>query len=279
MSDIIEKHHGSLIQHGKGSNRVYLMKLNTLELDDTLKIINKLAEEKAYTKILAKIPASVKDVFKEDGFIQEAYIPKFYKGESDCSFMCKYFCDDRKTLRNHLEVNEIISIGQQKKYVEKLEISAEYKCEILSIQDIPEITKLYRVVFDNYPFPIFDEDYILKTMQDNVCYFAIKNSQDELVAISSAEMDKDNLNSEMTDYATLPKYRGQGFALYLLKQMEKYLIQNNFKTAYTIARAVSAGMNITFAKNAYVFSGTLINNSNISSGIESMNIWYKNLNI
>ena len=46
-------------------------------------------------------------------------------------------------------------------------------------------------------------------------------------------------------------------------------------TAYTIARSLSAGMNITFAKLGYVFAGTLTNNTNISGKIESMNVWYK----
>ena len=53
--------------------------------------------------------------------------------------------------------------------------------------------------------------------------------------------------------------------------------QKNMRTAYTIARAISPGMNITFAKAGYKFSGTLINNTNISGGIESMNVWYKSL--
>ena len=37
------------------------------------------------------------------------------------------------------------------------------------------------------------------------------------------------------------------------------------------------GMNITFAKQKYIFAGTLVNNTDISGGIESMNIWYKPL--
>jgi hypothetical protein len=47
------------------------------------------------------------------------------------------------------------------------------------------------------------------------------------------------------------------------------------KTLYTIARSHSAGMNITFAKKGYLFGGTLINNTDISGKIESMNVWYK----
>ncbi|MFH1725408.1 MAG: putative beta-lysine N-acetyltransferase, partial [Elusimicrobiota bacterium] len=45
----------------------------------------------------------------------------------------------------------------------------------------------------------------------------------------------------------------------------------------TIARAVSFGMNIAFARVGYSFGGTLWNNTNISGNIESMNIWHKRL--
>jgi hypothetical protein len=34
-------------------------------------------------------------------------------------------------------------------------------------------------------------------------------------------------------------------------------------------------MNITFAKCGYIFGGTLINNTQISGSIESMNLWHK----
>ena len=47
--------------------------------------------------------------------------------------------------------------------------------------------------------------------------------------------------------------------------------------AYTIARAISPGMNITFARLGYHYGGRLVNNTQISGGLESMNIWYKSL--
>ena len=49
--------------------------------------------------------------------------------------------------------------------------------------------------------------------------------------------------------------------------------ERGLQTAFTIARAYSAGMNITFAKHGYQFGGTLTSNTNISGKIESMNIW------
>lgn len=34
-------------------------------------------------------------------------------------------------------------------------------------------------------------------------------------------------------------------------------------------------MNVTFSKLNYNYGGTLINNTNISGDLESMNVWYK----
>ena len=98
-----------------------------------------------------------------------------------------------------------------------------------------------------------------------------------MVAASSSEMDVDGRNTEMTDFATLPEARGQGLAQHLLQIMERAMRKTGIQTAYTIARALSPGMNITFAKAGYRFGGTLINNTQISGQIESMNVWYKAL--
>ena len=55
------------------------------------------------------------------------------------------------------------------------------------------------------------------------------------------------------------------------------LKHKQYITSYTIARSLSYGMNITFAKMGYIYGGTLINNTNICGSLESMNIWYKHL--
>ncbi|NIP49233.1 MAG: GNAT family N-acetyltransferase [Phycisphaerae bacterium] len=100
---------------------------------------------------------------------------------------------------------------------------------------------------------------------------------DELVALSSAEVDFNGGNVEMTDFATLSDYRGQGLATFLLDRMEEDVRSGGIQTAYTIARAYSYGMNITFAKHGYQYAGTLVNNTQISGQLESMNVWHKHL--
>ena len=146
----------------------------------------------------------------------------------------------------------------------------------LNETNIEKLSMLYDLVFKTYPFPIFSKDYIKKTMRENIVYFgAFFNNQ--LVATASAEMDVTSANAEMTDFATNPKFAGNNLSLLLLHKMEIEMKKRKLKTLYTIARSFSPGMNITFAKLGYKYSGTLINNTNISGIIESMNVWYKNL--
>jgi putative beta-lysine N-acetyltransferase len=113
-------------------------------------------------------------------------------------------------------------------------------------------------------------------MAEDVIFFGIWEG-DELIALTSAEMDRKGENAEMTDFATRPDCQGRGLANYLLAQTEAAAAQCGIKTAYTIARSYSPGMNITFARNGYTFSGTLTHNTQIFGTLESMNVWYKSL--
>ena len=59
--------------------------------------------------------------------------------------------------------------------------------------------------------------------------------------------------------------------------MEYEMQLQGIMTLYTIARSTSIPMNKTFLRLGYKYAGTLINNTNISGGIESMNLFYKHV--
>lgn len=275
MSDLIEKMGNSLIQHGKDSDRIYLMKLSKDDVPQIITSINGLARDKGYTKIFAKVPEWGKAIFELDGYRREAYIPKFYGGKEDVFFMSKFSDEKRKLQSDSTLIAEILALTEKLGTVESSsELPENYKFVALAPKDSNEMTQVYKRVFDTYPFPIFNSDYLTQTMNDNIVYFGMRD-KDALIAIASCEMDVQAKNVEMTDFATLPEYRSKGIASFLLRSMEEEMKKRGIVTAYTIARAVSYGMNITFAKHQYTFTGTLTNNTNISGGIESMNVWYK----
>lgn len=275
MGDRITKIGNSLLQHGTYNNRIYLMKLAQ---DDYPTIINELEQfalQEGYTKICGKIPAFATDGFREHGYIVEATIPKFYQGVEDVYFMSKFLSAARRKNNKAEEIKQVLAVASDKSSTQPVPmLNPKFHYRICELADIPKLVRVYKKVFATYPFPIDDPDYIAKTMADNVQYFAIWE-HDFPVALSSSEMDLKSRNVEMTDFATLPEYRGMGFSHYLLHKMEAEMRTKGFLVAYSIARSLSFGMNITFAKMGYTYSGTLVNNTNISGNFESMNIWYK----
>lgn len=279
MYDIIEKIGSSVIQHGKSNDRIYLMKLEKKDYPAVLKKLRALAKKNNYTKIFAKIPQWAIEGFKKDGYVEEGKIPKFYNGKTNAYFYSKFLDKERSVIspetKKQIDDNIELALSKKKPYL-NIEFKPGLKLKILDESNISDLINLYKIVFKTYPFPIFDRDFIKETMQSNVVYFGICD-KNNLIAAASSEMDVASKNAEMTDFATLPDYRGHNLAVSLLREMEAEMRLRRMKTLYTIARSHSAGMNITFAKLNYTYSGTLINNTNISGKIESMNIWYKSL--
>jgi putative beta-lysine N-acetyltransferase len=275
--DKIEKIGNSLIQHGKSNDRIYLMKLGNDSPPEIIDELHQLAREKNYTKIFSKIPKRAYPEFKSRGFIKEAEIPGFYSNREDACFLSRFIEEERAELSRD-EANTIktnIQLAQEKSGNPKpVAKKAAYRIDILGPDQAVELAELYRAVFRTYPFPIYEPQYLKDTMEQNVIYFGLFHSG-KLIAASSAEMDTAGRNAEMTDFATLPSERGNNISVRLLKAMEEEMHRQEIHTLYTIARAFSPGMNITFAKMEYEFAGTLVNNTNIAGQIESMNVWYK----
>jgi putative beta-lysine N-acetyltransferase len=275
MYDVITDIGNSVIQHGKYNDRIYLMKLSKTEFPEIIEKLDILASEKGYSKIFAKLPLHTKDTFIKNGYVIEASIPAFFSGNEDALFMSKYLNKQRSQNDKAEETNKVLKAARQRQgRGGTTKIDTGFSCKICDETDAIQMAEVYRRVFETYPFPIHDSGYIVETMHKNVIYFGVWN-QDKIVALSSAEIDAKSSNAEMTDFATLPEYRGKGFSLFLLQMMEAEMRKTEIMTVYTIARALSFGMNITFAKMCYTYSGTLINNTNISGNLESMNVWYK----
>jgi putative beta-lysine N-acetyltransferase len=275
MPDIVQKIGNSVIHHGKNSNRIYIMSLDKTDLPQIIDKLDELANQNGYSKIVAKIPVDDKEIFETNAYEIEAVIPDFFNEKKDGCFICKYFSENRKIDPHKDECKSILDRIESKPQNDCYpQLNKDFICRQATKKDAQAITEVYKKVFKSYPFPIYDQAYILKSMEENVIYFGIWH-HNELVALSSIELYKNYSNAEMTDFAVIEEYRGNGFAQYLLVNMEKKLSDLGIKTAYTIARAKSPGMNITFSKNGYIYAGTLINNTDISGQIESMNVWYK----
>ncbi len=275
MSDVIEKIGTSVFQHGPLNNRIYLQEYGGESADIILGRFDELVREKGYTKIFLKVPSSSERNFTDRGFIREAVIPPH--GEHDGkSFLAKYPSASRRSVpaEELSRISDVLKSSENTDAASRRVFPERSVIHVMTKHDAAEMAEIYRAVFDSYPFPIFEPEYLQKTMDENIIYFGLRKGT-KLVGISSAEISMKDGSVEMTDFAVLPEFRGEKIAVFLLEAMEKKMADAGMKMFYTIARSVSYGMNKTFAASGYKFGGTLFNNTNISGRIESMNIWFK----
>lgn len=273
--DTVEKLGRSTIQHGPLNNRIYLLKLDSADMPGLLFRMDRLARKKGYTKILAKAPENMISLFEKQGYVREAAIPGLLRGKVSAGFMGRFLDPDRKRVRQAERVRKVLEpvlkdAGGGVNPEDNLRISC------CAPTDAVEMSRMYQRVFRSYPFPITDPGYVEKIMATHVRFYCVRTAG-RIVALSSSEMDEENLNVEMTDFATLSDYRNRGLAGYLLTKMESDMAAEGMRTAYTIARASSPGMNLVFSRSGYSLAGTLVNNTQIAGGIESMHVWYKRL--
>lgn len=279
LTDDIEIIGSSTVQHGQLNKRAYLMKLSFEDSSRIIEILDALAIQNRYSKVVVKVPRYALEVFTNNEYHQEAHVPGFFNGDEDGYFLSRYY-DPARGIENEEEVkkyDEVLEAARQRAQESPPPLPGEeWTARLCTPDEADQVARVYGEVFPTYPFPIMDPTYIRRTMDSHVRYFGVWHD-DTLVSLASAEMDTDAENVEMTDFATLPDYRRKGLASFLLDYMERDQVTQGNKTAYTIARAGSFGMNLTFAKLGYKYAGRLKNNTNISGGFESMTIWYKTL--
>lgn len=278
MGDRIERFGHTVYQHGPYNDRIYVMKTFREDLDELLPYLAKLVSRRGYGKVIAKCPEPCAARLESWGARCEGRIPSYYGPDADALFMGRYFDDERACERRPEVVKDNLAIARAKADEPPSRQGNEWDraAQPAAPGDVDAMSHVYRRVFPTYPFPIQDPAYLEQAMQNDIAFFKL-TCDGEIGALASAEMDLANRAVEMTDFATLPEYRGRGAAQSLLAAMEDAMRERGLRTAFTIARSYSTGMNVTFAKHDYAFGGTLTGNTNIAGTIESMNIWYKPL--
>ena len=236
----------SLIHHGPYNDRIYLMEWGEDDPDFLSDELLRLAMNEKYSKIIVRVPEQAKEAFIKKGFETEASVPSFYNGEEDGYFLGFYLDKRRQKIRRGEHLKKVLSTAIDKAVHPVLTpLKKGLKMKVAEEEDLKEIAALYKIVFPDYPFPIYDPSFLKESMvSGHNRYFLIHNCK-KIIAASSVEMYPKHSFVEMTDFATLPDYRGHSLARHLLKEMESFSQKEGFITAYTIARAVSFGMNLS----------------------------------
>jgi putative beta-lysine N-acetyltransferase len=235
------------------------------------------AHLRGYGKIFVKAPAFDQEALEDAGMVREASITGYFSGQP-AVVMSLYLRDDRMERPYQSEQDEILeAIVSRPPDSAVPNLPDGYRMVIAGDVDLEELAELYQKVFDSYPFPITDPDYLLSTMQSHVIYRIVRDAEGFVVAAASAETSRRYRNAEMTDFATLPNQRGLGLAQHILAALEDDMADLAIPNVYTIARARSFGMNRVFYNRGYERTGTLVNNCHISGQFEDMHVWGKTL--
>jgi|BioPla2DNA2_1021312.scaffolds.fasta_scaffold33370_2 putative beta-lysine N-acetyltransferase len=245
---------------------------------EMVKTLDKKASENALDKIWLKSKAQYQTAFTIAGMRLEAYVPGYFRGKEPALIFARYLGKQRQIPSNATSkklVDKLIGRVETPAIKRKLPHGIQIKWG--ERKHRVALANLYSQVFTTYPFPIFDPVFLESTMEQASTYYITAWHNQDLIAASSAEINRAQLNAEMTDFATLPNWRGNGLASFLLAEMENRLQKEGFHCLYTIARSSSTGMNSVFANAGYSYYGVLINNCNIGVGFEDMNVWAKSL--
>lgn len=263
---------------------VYLDKQNKrVRVEDYLGSISnvvvraeELAESEKADKLIIKGRKEHFTQLLERGFSFEARIDGFFLG-SDCLFFSKFFSDERRTSPHWVQEDGIIkSVYHLAEPAQTITPPKDYVLKKMNETDAKGLSDLYKTVFQIYPTPLNDPEYIIKTMKEGTIYFGFVHDG-QIVSAASAEVNLFYKNAEMTDCATLKEHRKHGLMKVLLARLEVELIDNGIYCSYSIARALSFGMNAALYQLGYAYRGRLVNNVFIYDKIENMNVWVKDL--
>ncbi len=254
-----------------------------IRVDDyrgSAKLLLHKAEELAHQhhaeKLIIKARAEDFLALYETGFQAEAVVDRYFLG-SDAHFFSKYYTPERKKNDHWITEDGMIqSIYQLDSTVQKTYPPKEYELKKADESSAEELSALYKQVFQIYPTPLHNPDYVKRTMNEGTIYY-VYFYQGKIVSAASAEINEFFKNAELTDCATLSEHRKYGLMKIILQELEGELKRKGIYCAYSIARSLSFGMNAVLFQLGYKYRGRLMNNCYIYDKLENMNMWVKNL--
>ncbi|MDK8179769.1 putative beta-lysine N-acetyltransferase [Paenibacillus sp. UMB4589-SE434] len=229
-----------------------------------------------FTKVFIKARHYDWGCFLTHGYMLEAVIKGYFQGH-DAFNMALYTDLERRTSDYWIYEDQLLAEVQALPLKSELNKSAAgFLLRQATDQDANVLAALYRQVFATYPTPMHDPLYVEHIIQEGTI-FHVAELQGQLVSAASAEINTTFHNAEMTDCATLHTCRNKGLMRLLLQELEQELLRRNITCAYSLARALSTGMNAVFKQLGYEYGGRMTKNCNIYDKFEDMNVWTKTL--
>ncbi|WP_096154400.1 MULTISPECIES: putative beta-lysine N-acetyltransferase [Bacillus] len=256
-------------------NKRLIMETFTGNTTYCLEALEALQKEEYVEKTIAKVKENQLFSFIQNGYILEAKIPTYFDG-TDAYFVCKYHIQERYNSTKWIEEDSILKNAKNKQTNTIRLLPSNFKVRQVVAEDAENLSSLYKDVFEVYPVPIIDPEYIKEQLICGTIFYCLE-VEGKIVAAASADIHRNFRNAEITDCATLQPYRKYGVMKVIITHIEEELIRNQIFCSFSIARSLSFGMNAVLHQLDYSYTGRLKNNCYIFDKIEDMNVWVKNL--
>jgi putative beta-lysine N-acetyltransferase len=238
--------------------------------------LEEIIDKHQFTKVIIHAKSDHFEQLLSYGYQLEAIFKGFSNG-ADCYAMALYKNLDRRTSSEWIKEDEILTNVYKKGRNQKPKtIPDTYELRRATEKDTTKLAALYDSVFEVYPTPMNEPDYVKKVMKNGSIFHIVEFNQ-EIVSAASADINKMFYHAELTDCATLPEHRKYGFMKKLLSELETELKNEQIFCAFSIARSLSFGMNAVFYQLGYEYTGRMMNNCYIYNKLEDMNVWVKDL--
>ncbi len=238
--------------------------------------LNKVMDNYKFTKLIYFSRVEHWGQLLSIGFELEGIINGYFNG-SDNYIMTCYKENERRTSTTWLQEDAIIqSIQEKGRKTDESKLPGQYSIRKAETEDALKLAELYNNVFPVYPTPMNNPDYVTKMITGGTIFYVVE-CNNVLVSAASAEINASLHNAEITDCATIPEHRKYGLLKRLIVELEKELKDEGIYCAFSLARALSYGMNAALFQLGYQYNGRLTNNCYIFDKIENMNVWVKDL--
>ncbi len=236
--------------------------------------LRRAAVERDRGRIVAMVDDSVAEGLSKVGYREEAQMPGFYKGQRSCIVMGAYPDPERRDLATPALVQKVERLVEEQS--PEPPPRPDVVTERATAEHAPEIAALLSATFTQYPTPSGDPTYVAEAIEEGTP-FRLVRQEGEVVACASADLVTRAETAELTDCATLPEHRGNGFMQAILLDLMDDLREMDYPTAFTLARARIPGVNLAFCRLGFDLCGTMAQSCRIGEGIEDMNVWSRSL--